>query len=523
MSNKLNDAPKMKAVAYTRVSTDDQVKGTSLDSQKEACLKHAETLGTELLLKNIFQEEGVSAKLIDRPELAKLLDYCAKHKGEITHCIVWKVDRLARKSEYHHIIKAQLAKYGVKLVSVTEPIGDDPMGNLMDGMLAAWAQFDNEIRLVRTTGGMKKRTQQGGWPHDAQYGYKKTRTATGISSIEPNEDAPLQTKFLEEFATGAYTVEQARYLAYDMGIRDKKGNMFRWQTIENRLKNPIYAGFVRSKYTDGQMIRGAHKALISEKTHFKICAILAGDIKNYSKQAETDWPLRGGFLQHTCGRAMTGGVTTGRPLSGSRYSCMGCRARILLKPVSKRRELVHSEFLEVMRNVRPTEGTQRLFRELVLRIWNDEFKDALSVAGKIDNELAELKSKKSRIIDLFIDGKLTENEKRDKIQQVEQEIAKQSLQRIDADKYVSEKEQIIDGALLFMSDPSSFWNLANLALKKRIQDLIFPVGLVYDCADGFRTPTLGKSYQLITELTENNGEISTLVAATGIEPVTSSL
>jgi hypothetical protein len=78
------------------------------------------------------------------------------------------------------------------------------------------------------------------------------------------------------------------------------------------------------------------------------------------------------------------------------------------------------------------------------------------------------KSKKSRIIDLFIDGKLTEDEKRSKIQQVEQEIAKQSLQRVDADKYVGEKDQIIDGALLFMSDSSSFWNLANLALKKRV-------------------------------------------------------
>ncbi len=97
------------------------------------------------------------------------------------------------------------------------------------------------------------------------------------------------------------------------------------------------------------------------------------------------------------------------------------------------------------------------------------------------------------------------------------------MQRVDADKYVSEKEQIIDGAPLFMSDPSLFWNLANLPLKKRVQDLIFPIGLVYDCKDGFRTATLGKSYQLIAEISENEGKNPSVVAARGIEPLTSGL
>lgn len=125
---------------------------------------------------DVFREEGVSAKIINRPELSSMIEYCARNKGKITHCIVWKVDRLARKSEYHHVIKAKLAALGVKLVSVTEPIGDDPIGNLMDGMLAAFAQFDNDVRTARTTGGMRARTMQGGWPHAAPYGLKGART-----------------------------------------------------------------------------------------------------------------------------------------------------------------------------------------------------------------------------------------------------------------------------------------------------------------------------------------------------------
>ncbi len=514
------------AVGYVRVSTEEQVQGTSLGSQAKAIKEYAKkTLGITMLDENIFSEEGVSAKLIDRPELAKLLDFCARNKGTVTHCIVWKVDRLARKAEYHHLIKAQLAKFGVKLVSVTEPISDDPTGNLMDGILASFAQFDNEIRLLRTTGGMKARTEQGGWPHDAPIGYVKWRTPTGITSVKPNladEMANKVTSFLNEFSTGSYTVEQARDLAYTMGVRDKNGKMLRWQTTKNMLQNVLYTGYVKSKYTNGEKIRGVHDALISEGVYIKNQNIMHGNTKTLSKQAKEDWPLRGGFLQHTCGRSMTGG-TTKKIASGTRYACSHCRARTLGRAVSTQKTIVHAQFIELLETVAPTENVQKLFKEIVLRVWNDEFKEALSVSGRIETEFAALKNKKSRILDLYIENKLTEQEKTDRLLQLDTDAGMLELQRIDMDSYVNEKEQIIDSALLFMSEPASYWNLASLPLKKRMQDLLFPEGLVYDCEEGFRTPVLSNTHLLIKEIALSGDENPTLVAPTRIELVTSGL
>ena len=97
------------------------------------------------------------------------------------------------------------------------------------------------------------------------------------------------------------------------------------------------------------------------------------------------------------------------------------------------------------------------------------------------------------------------------------------LQRIDMDSYVNEKERIIDSALLFMSEPASYWNLASLSLKKRMQDLLFPEGLVYDCEEGFRTPVLSNTHLLIKEIALSGDENPTLVAPTRIELVTSGL
>ena len=50
----------MKAVVYTRVSSNEQVKGTSLEDQESKCRKYCLEKGIEIL--KVFREEGESAK-----------------------------------------------------------------------------------------------------------------------------------------------------------------------------------------------------------------------------------------------------------------------------------------------------------------------------------------------------------------------------------------------------------------------------------------------------------------------------
>ena len=513
----------MKAVAYVRVSSDDQVKGTSLDSQTEACRNYAKNNGIELPDDNIFREEGVSAKIIDRPKLAAMLDYCVKNKGKITHCIIWKVDRLARKSEYHHIIKAQLAKVGVKLVSVTEPISDDPMGNLMESMLAAFAEFDNEIRLARTTGGMIARLEQGAWPHAAPHGYSRTRTATGIVTIEPNDAAPKMKRLLEEFSTGAYTVQHAREFAYSIGIRNRNNGLRTWQMVKDMLSNPLYAGFVTSDYIGGKMIRGIHEPIVSEATFYRNQAILNGSVRNFSREAESEWPLRSGFLRHICGKAMTGSSPRGNSGPSPRYACPQCKAKIIGKPVSKGKDIVHNDFMNLMELIRPTEDSQKLFKHIVLREWNNESKDSHRLARSLDSELNALQDKRMRTLDLYIENKIGESDKDRKLAEIDNGTTKIELRRAEVNDDIKDKEQVIDNALLFMSNPASFWNLAPIEVKRRIQDAIFPEGLEYDCKAGFGTPKLAESYLLIKKIASEEAENPILVATSGLEPPTPGL
>tara|TARA_B100000378_G_C18054374_1_gene414009 strand:- start:1 stop:249 length:249 start_codon:yes stop_codon:yes gene_type:complete len=82
---------------------------------------------------------------------------------------------------------------------------------------------------------------------------------------------------------------------------------------------------------------------------------------------------------------------------------------------------------------------------------------------------------------------------------------------------------MIDVAVNLLESPGLYWMQGDNAAKQVLQKLIFPKGVIYDCVDGFRTIEISASYLLIQKIAPEDAKNPTLVAATGIEPVTSSL
>ena len=500
----------MNAIIYARVSTEEQVHGTSLLTQVQACRAHALKLGLSVPDDHIFIEEGVSAKLLNRPKLDEMLRFCASKKGSISHCIVWKVDRLARKSEYHHVINASLRKNGVKLESATEPIDDDPMGELFSGMLAVMAQFENDVRTSRTVAGMVERTKQGGWPHSAPLGYDKWKTPSGVTSLKPSKDAPNVKELLEKFSTGNYSIKAAIDLAYSLNISNKGGDSKSWQPLKNILTNPIYAGIVKTKYTDGQELRGLHEPLISESVYRRNMEIIYKNRHVYGN-VKAEWPLRGGFMVHTCGKPMTGSAPRGRNGPSPRYSCMECRQSIIKKPVSMRKEVIHDQFIAFLNSVRPSEGLLSLYKAVVMQRLNETYVDGSKALEGIHKDEAALRVKRSKVISLYVDSKLTEAEKNDQLSLIDGELNNTSLRKAELEAELEINEATVDAAIKLLERPGEYWNHGNLLIKQSLQSLIFPSGVTYDCEEGFRTAEICESYLLIKKIAPEEAKNSNLV------------
>jgi DNA invertase Pin-like site-specific DNA recombinase len=126
-----------KFVAYYRVSTDQQgASGLGLEAQRSAVAAYLDGGPWRLVAEHTEVESG---KRADRPELAKALAACRKHKAKL---VIAKLDRLSRNLAFI----ATLMDSGVEFVAV-----DNPHANkLTIHILAAVAQHEREAISERT-------------------------------------------------------------------------------------------------------------------------------------------------------------------------------------------------------------------------------------------------------------------------------------------------------------------------------------------------------------------------------------
>ena len=71
---------------------------------------------------------------------------CRLNKGRVHFVVVFNLTRFARDKYDHFALRSHLQSLGISLRSATEPIDDTSTGKLMEGVLAAFAQFDNDVR-----------------------------------------------------------------------------------------------------------------------------------------------------------------------------------------------------------------------------------------------------------------------------------------------------------------------------------------------------------------------------------------
>jgi site-specific DNA recombinase len=209
------------AVIYVRVSTKEQTENLSLPTQLRACEEYCRRQGYEILER--FHEEGESAKTTDRSQLQALLKYCRTHKGKVHFVVVYNLTRFAREKYDHFALRAHLKSLGISLRSATEPIDDTSTGKLMEGVLASFAQFDNDVRSDRTRAGMRAALELGRWTFPAPIGYLNAPKWSGKSLVPDPERAPLIARAFEDLATGRFTKQEVIARMTEAGLRTRRG------------------------------------------------------------------------------------------------------------------------------------------------------------------------------------------------------------------------------------------------------------------------------------------------------------
>ena len=145
----------MKAIIYTRVSTEEQKTGHSIDAQLESCRAYCKAKGWEIVLE--YKEVGSGKSVKSREQLNRALTLMEEDIADVL--IVWRLDRLTRSiMDFQNIVE----RIGPRIASVTEGLDmSTTAGRFVANILISFAQYERESISERTKAALQKARKEG--------------------------------------------------------------------------------------------------------------------------------------------------------------------------------------------------------------------------------------------------------------------------------------------------------------------------------------------------------------------------
>ena len=303
----------MKAVIYARYSSDNQ-REESIEGQIRECTAYCKK--NDIAIVRHYIDRALSAKTDNRPDFQRMVKDSAKGLFDVV--IVWKLDRFARNRYDSAHYKAQLRKYGVKVLSATENISEGPEGIILESMLEGMAEYysaELSEKVIRGhTENALKCKYNGGTPtygfyidSDKQY------------QLDPST-APVVLNAFTMYDEGA-TMQEILDVLKEKGVTTVRGRKIDLNFIARLLKNRKYTG--EYSYREIVVPNGI-PAVVPQDLFDRVQQRLEKNKKAPARhKAEDDYLLTTKLFCGTCGAMMVGESGTSHT-KGRKYHYYRC-------------------------------------------------------------------------------------------------------------------------------------------------------------------------------------------------------
>lgn len=151
-----------RAALYLRVSTTRQAEhDVSIPDQRKQGETYCASRGYQLV--ETFVEAGASATNDRRPEFQRMIEAGTSKPAPFDVVVVHSFSRFFRDHFELEFYVRKLAKNGVKLVSITQEMGDDPMHVMMRQIMALFDEYQSKENAKHVLRAMNENARQGFW------------------------------------------------------------------------------------------------------------------------------------------------------------------------------------------------------------------------------------------------------------------------------------------------------------------------------------------------------------------------
>ena len=232
--------------AYARVSSDQQAKSGTIESQIAALKDRIAADNEQISEDMLFTDAGVSGATLIRPQLERLRDRAAL--GLMERLYVLSPDRLSRKYAHQVLLMEELSACGVEVVFLNHAIGTTPEEALLLQMQGMIAEYERAKIMERNRRGKLHGAKRGSVNvlSTAPYGYRYIRKQADGTPARYLIDLPRAATVRQIFhwiGVDRLSIgEVVRRLA-EAGIETASGKLH-WErsVVWGMLQNPAYMG-----------------------------------------------------------------------------------------------------------------------------------------------------------------------------------------------------------------------------------------------------------------------------------------
>lgn len=251
----MGPAGAMRAALYLRVSTGRQAEqDLSIPDQKKQTKAWCEARGWEVVAE--YVEPGASAMDDKRPEFQRMVERACDGERAFDVIVVHSFSRFFRDAFGLEFYVRKLAKHNVKLVSMTQELGEDPAQVMMRQVIALFDEYQSRENAKHVIRAMKENTRQGFWNGsrpplgyrtvDAEMRGQRVKRKLAVDPVEAEMVRLMFRLFLEgDGKTGPMGIKAVTSWLNARGYRTRGGACWGVGQIHGLLTNPVYAGRLR--------------------------------------------------------------------------------------------------------------------------------------------------------------------------------------------------------------------------------------------------------------------------------------
>ena len=307
------------AVIYARYSSDKQNE-QSIEGQIRVVKEYAKRNNIPII--NTYIDRAISGRSDDRPEFQKMIN--DSKNRQFGYVLVYKFDRFSRDRYDSMTYKQKLKRNGVKVISSTEYISDDPQGIILESLIDGYSEYYSAELSQKVRRGNRESRLKGqftGGP--VIYGYKIENKKY---VIVPEEAEIVKKMFIDvqnnvPFTTIAKELNEKGYT--------RKGKKFNYAFIQRAIHNQRYIG---KEIINGELYTNIIPPIITnEQFELTAKACEKNTDKGNHTRIKNEYFLSTKMICGCCGHTYYGETGTSKTGMAHHYYKCGGRKKKLAK------------------------------------------------------------------------------------------------------------------------------------------------------------------------------------------------